>query len=426
MPENNISFKAKCAGMIGNILEHYDNALFGLLAPFIAPLFFSEKDPITALIMTYGMLSLGLCARPLGAFFIGWIGDVFGRRSALRVSLIGMACVTVSIGFLPTYAQAGVAAPVLLALARVLQNFFAAGESIGGAIFVLEHTASDKKNIFSGIYDASSIGGVMLASLAVTLLGYCGKVESHWRILFFAGASTAILGAWLRDRQPGIKEKNVERALPSSRKSLWALRVLWRWRSSLLAVIVVSGFSYMIYSLSFTLMNGFIPLVTAVTKTEVLRANTVLLIFDLLLLPLFGWLANVVTKERLMLFAAGFAALSCFPLFMILENASFPIVIIMRVALVTLGVAFSATYHSWTQELIPAAHRYTIISVGYAIGSQLIGAPSVAISLWLFRQSGWIGAPALCFFIAASLAAIVVYKFSKSVSVLASDLQSGT
>jgi len=411
MSERNSSFKAKWAGMIGNILEHYDNALFGLLAPFIAPLFFSDKDPITALIMTYGMLSLGLFARPVGSFFIGWMGDVFGRRFALQVSLLGMACVTVVIGFLPTYAQAGIAAPILLAIARVLQNFFAAGESIGGAIFVLEHTAAEQKNVFSSIYDASSIGGIMLASLAVTILSYCGNVESSWRILFLAGAVTAILGVWLRGRQ-----LNEIVAPKTTLSSSW--KILWQWRSSLLAVIVVSGFSYMTYSLAFTLMNGFIPLVTSVTKTEVISVNTILLFFDLLLLPLFGWFANVVTKERLMLFAAVFAALSCFPLFMALENASFPIVVIMRVAIVTLGVAFSATYHAWTQELIPQAHRYTIISVGYAIGSQLIGAPSAAISLWLFRHSGWTGAPALYLFITASLAAIVVYKFSKSTSAL--------
>jgi len=89
-----------------------------------------------------------------------------------------MACVTVAIGFLPTYAQAGVAAPVLLAIARVLQNFFAAGESIGGAIFVLEHTDSDKKNIFSSIYDASSIVGIMLASLTALIKSTC----CHWYI----------------------------------------------------------------------------------------------------------------------------------------------------------------------------------------------------------------------------------------------------
>src|SRR5579872_7035410 len=127
------------AGMIGNLLEHYDRALFGLLAPFIAPLFFEGKDPLTALILTYGMLPLGILSRPLGSLFFGWIGDRFGRREALFYSLLGMAFTTIGIGFLPIYAQIGALAPLLLAFGRLLQNFFDAGETAGGAIAVLEN-----------------------------------------------------------------------------------------------------------------------------------------------------------------------------------------------------------------------------------------------------------------------------------------------
>src|SRR5579862_8456534 len=110
------SMRARCVGIIGNILEHYDNALFGLLAPFIASLFFEKSDPLTALILTYGMLPLGIVFRPLGSLFFGWLGDRYGRKQALSLSLVMMAAVTVSMGCLPTYATAGIAAPILLAI----------------------------------------------------------------------------------------------------------------------------------------------------------------------------------------------------------------------------------------------------------------------------------------------------------------------
>ena len=136
-----MSIRNRIAGVIGNFLEHYDNALFGLLAPFIAPLFFEEKDPITALILTYGMLPLGfLDASARLPSFSGRSGDRFGRRHALFCSLSGMALVTVGIGSLPLYREIGIFAPLLLAAGRMLQSFCAAGESIGGAIFVLENT----------------------------------------------------------------------------------------------------------------------------------------------------------------------------------------------------------------------------------------------------------------------------------------------
>src|SRR3990167_5670084 len=145
--------RSRIAGVIGNALDHYDQALFALLAPFIASLFFDKQDPVTALILTYGMLPLGLLSRPLGSLFFGWIGDRFGRRQALSYSLFGMALVTLSIGCLPTSSQIGIWAPILLGCGRLIQNFFTAGETIGGAIFVLEQTPESQRSLASSFYD---------------------------------------------------------------------------------------------------------------------------------------------------------------------------------------------------------------------------------------------------------------------------------
>src|SRR5579863_4289600 len=103
------NFKQRFIGIVGNFLEHYDNALFGLLAPFIAPLFFEKSDPVTALILTYGMMPLGLITRPLGSLFFGTIGDRWGRRRALSYSLLGMTVATMGIGCLPVYKDIGIA-----------------------------------------------------------------------------------------------------------------------------------------------------------------------------------------------------------------------------------------------------------------------------------------------------------------------------
>src|ERR1700731_673710 len=111
-----VSMHYRVAGMIGNILGNYDKALFGLLAPFIAPLFFGPEDPVTALILTYAMLPLGFLTKPLGALFFGRIGDKYGRKFALCCSLVGMAVFTFGIGCLPVYKTAGAWAPLGLAL----------------------------------------------------------------------------------------------------------------------------------------------------------------------------------------------------------------------------------------------------------------------------------------------------------------------
>lgn len=397
---------SRLMGMIGNILEHYDNALFGLLAPFIAPLFFAQTDPLTALILTYGMLPLGIVMRPVGSLFFGWIGDYFGRTKALFCSLSGMALATTAIGCLPTYAEVGIYAPICLACTRMMQSFCAAGESIGGAVFVLEHTDSKRKNLMSAIYDASSVGGILLASALVTFLSWKGDLQRQWRFLFWFGALSALFGLFLR-----LKGKDgVEyRLAPQKKENL--LSLIKEHRAALIAIIYVSGFSYTTYSLAFTLMNGYVPLVTSLTKTEVMGANTLLLILDMFLLPLFGYIAAKKGKEKVMSLAAAASIVCALPLFYLLQEASLATVIIARLMIVAIGVAFSATYHAWIQERVPPGARYTILSLGHALGSQLIGAPTAAVSLWLYKQWGWFGAPGLYLMATAAFALYAVRKF---------------
>ncbi len=390
----------KLAGMVGNILEHYDSALFGLLAPFLAPLFFADYDPITALIMTYGIMPLGIVSRPVGALFFGWIGDRFGRKEALRLSLLGMAAITVAMGFLPVHSQVGVLAPVLLALLRMLQGFFMAGEAVGGAIYILEQAENGKKTLLSSLYDASSVGGILLASALVASFSSFGIIDYGWRFLFWGGSLTAIFGFFL---QKSVPDNDI---IPTPTTSIG--QGVKQNLGALCAIIFTSGLSYVTYAMAFDLMNGYIPIVTTLSKTEVMKINSYLLVLDMLLLPCFGYLAYRIGKERQMQMAALFLALAAIPLFLCLESASLGVVIAVRCALVVGGVAFSAPYHAWAQELVPANMRYTILSLGYALGTQCIGKPACAISCWLYKLTGLAFAPGLYLALFASVAGYVV------------------
>ncbi len=395
-----MSFSNRIAGIIGNLLEHYDSALYALLAPFIAPLFFGGTDPVTALILTYGILPLGLLTRPLGSLCFGWIGDRFGRESALFYSLFGTALVTVGIGSLPIYQDVGVWAPVFLAIAKMLQSFFVAGESSGGAIFVLEHTDRSKRGFVSGLYDASSVGGVLIASFLVAMMSDQPGIEHNWRILFWAGGSTAFLGMFLRRRLKFV---------PSQKTQVNWFHIIKEHRVAFLCIILASGFSYAIYSLAFTLMNGYIPLITTLSRAEVIKVNTVLLVIDMLLLPLFGYIANKVGKERLMLLGAVCSIVSAIPLFALLNGATLGTVIAVRLTIIVFGTAFAAPYYAWAIELVPSQHRYLILSLGGALGSQLIGAPTASVSLWLYQTIGEAGAPGLYLMVGGIGAVLAVY-----------------
>ncbi|HLB53001.1 MAG TPA: MFS transporter, partial [Chlamydiales bacterium] len=150
------------------------------------------------------------------------------------------------------------------------------------------------------------------------------------------------------------------------------------------------------YSLSFPLMCGYIPLVTSLSKETMMRLNTYLTLFDFFLLPFFGLIAQKFGKEKVMMLSSLLLGLLILPLFSSLGPATtLTQVVIMRFIVVILGLAFAAPYHAFALEQTPPQNRTTILCLGYTLGSQLIGAPTAAISLWLYQKTGWTGAPAL-------------------------------
>ena len=406
---NLASYRDRLAGIVGNFLEHYDNALFGLLSPFIAPLFFGGEDHITALILTYCMLPLGIITRPLGSLLFGWIGDTYGRRQALFLSLCGMAITTVIMGCLPLYKDIGPWSPFSLALCRMFQGFFAAGEGAGGAIFVLEHTPLTKRSLVSSYYDAFTVAGVLLASGVVTLMSSLSIIEEGWRYLFWTGGVTAIIGIIFRLQH----SKSPEFMNTPRRYKIHLFSEFKRYIRPFLGILFAAGFSYTTYAFSFTLMNGFIPLVTSLTKNQVMQVNTILLIYDMLFLVGMGHLANRLGKEKVMLSGAICAVLFAIPVFYLLEHASLGIVIAVRLAIISFGVAFAAPYYAWAIERVPVQHRYLLISLAGALGSQLIGMPTPAICLWLYKTFGWSWIPALYLQVTGVMAGLSVFLFMR-------------
>ena len=377
------------AAIIGNIFEHYDKFLFCFLAPFLALLFFKSSSQLVALISTFGIMLLGLLSRPLGALFFGRIGDRHGRKRALTLTLLGMALITFCMGCLPTSYQVGGIASLLLALTRLTQNFFASGEVTGGALLILEHCDPKKRTLFSSLYDSSSIIGILIASLSVTLLAEFNSVETHWRILYFAGASTALVGLGIRlfiKEEKGVQTKD---QTPT-------YQMLWNKKFLFLTLCLATGFSHATYESVTTLMNGYLPFVSNLSQKEAVWTGSGILILDLCLLPIFGYLATRIPYQKFMRFFLLVIACLSIPLFCALGQATVLRATIIRVALVLFGVGFAAPFYAWAVETTPHAHRYTLISLSIAFGGQLFGAGGAcALSLSLYRWTGWVGAPGI-------------------------------
>src|SRR5262245_4413537 len=207
--------KVVAAGGLGTLIEYYDYALYGYVSTIIAPLFFPGHDPVASLLAVLAVFALSYGVRPIGGIFFGWIGDHFGRKRALLVTVIGIGAANFALGILPTYAMAGVLAPVLLVIVRIVQGFFAGGEVGGAATVISEAAPPGKKARYGAFTPMGTNGGFALASAAVGVLaGVLAQDQLAswgWRIPFLFGLPLTVICYMARRMLPDI-DKNINHA----------------------------------------------------------------------------------------------------------------------------------------------------------------------------------------------------------------------
>ena len=398
--------KAIIATMIGNTLEFYDLALYGLMAPIIVSLFLPQFDIATGLILTFLIPILNIFVRPLGAFIIGRFGDKHGRKGALLFSIFGMALTTGIIGILPTYASIGIIAPLSFSLLRLLQGFFVAGEYNGGAIFVLEHSGEGKKGFLSGLYCMCTVIGVLLASLIATLVAYLPK--EYWRVPYILGACTGIIGLYIRasvEETPKFKEyQYVKNIIPQD---------LYAKAKTSLAVVSTAGLASAMYLLPTLLMNSLLPLATKHSLPTIMTINTFTTGLHMVLLPFFGLLADKISIQRSIFIASVLIFLLSAPLIHLITFDSLALICVMKVIFTILSAWFLAPLHAYTYSLFHVSHRYSLISFAYAIGSQ-IGGLMVPLCLWTWKNYHIIDTIYIALMVFSLLAAVSLYHARKT------------
>src|SRR5205809_659532 len=144
------------AASVGNIIEWYDFYIFGSLASILAVKFFEKSHPVAAFLSTVALFSVGFLIRPLGAFLFGWLGDLVGRKYTFLVTLSGMGLSTALIGVIPSYAQIGLAAAIILFCLRLIQGLCLGGEYGGAITYVAEHVSDEKRGYYTGWARTSS------------------------------------------------------------------------------------------------------------------------------------------------------------------------------------------------------------------------------------------------------------------------------
>ncbi len=382
--------KVVVSGMIANGLEWYDYALYGLLTPIISKLFFPEGNITAALIATYGIFAAGFAMRPIGAVLFGYLGDKFGRKVSLVISIILMALPTACIGLLPTYAQIGMMAPILLTIIRLLQGLSLGGAFSGSIAFVVEHAPDKHRGIAGSSSMVSMTLGILAGSAMASTLAHFLTPEQFetwgWRVPFFVGVLAGVVGFYIRDHveeSPKYLQAKAEGTLSKT-----PLRDVFRDHKAELAQAV--GI-YMLVTVPFYIlvvfMITFMDTILHHPRTDALEANTAVMLVMLVSAPFSAWLTDKVgRKPVLMVNAVLFLALIG-PIFTLICQPDYSSALLGQVAFALLVGFFIGPVPTLLVEIFPTNIRYTGMALSYNISAAVFGGTAPLVATWMLKQT---------------------------------------
>ena len=414
IPASGTSYqRAITAGVIGNVLEWYDFGVYGYLVPTISALFFPSSDPNAALLLTFAVFGVGFVMRPIGSIVFGIYGDRYGRRKALSAVIFVMALSTFAIGLLPTYAQVGIAAPILLVVIRLFQGLSTGGEFGGSSAYIVEYAPQHRRGFFGSFQLVGVAGGFLLGSLTAALLNAAlapaDRLSWGWRLPFLFGIAVGIVGAFMRWRledTPIFAE--IEEQGDISQSPL-ADALLRHPRETLLAFTstlhnTVAFYIALIYMTSYMAKVGGLPQGTA------LWIATGSLAVMVALLPGLGKLSDRVGRRPLMLFSCGAYIVLGYPFFLMASSGNLALTIFGQVLMMACYAPYAATCASFLTEIIPTRVRYTAMSVGYNSAVAIFGGFAPFIATWLVGSTGSVYSPAGYLIAAAVITGVVVLR----------------
>jgi len=406
--------RAILAGSIGNALEWFDYGLYGYFSAVISTLFFPSKDALTSLMLTFIIFGVGFIMRPIGGMIFGHYADKAGRSKALSATVVLMGISTFAIGCLPTYSQIGVAAPVLLALCRLIQGVSTGGEWGSCMSFLAEYGRADNRGFIVSWSQFSIAVGLLMGSGLGTIITAVLSEESlyawGWRIPFWTGLLIAIFGMYVRRKvEETPKYKEVELSKNVVNMPLVELFRKYRYET-LVNIGVVIG-----WTISYWIIMAYMP--TYISKVLQyplwvgMSFNSVLLIIFMIAIPFAGMLADRIGRRPVMLIATAGFILFSYPLFYLMstvKTAGVLFFVMLVLALLQALLCGGATVY--IPEIFPTHVRCSAIGIGYNFAVAAFGGTAPFVATWLISATGNQLAP-IFYLIAGSVLTFLVVLF---------------
>jgi MHS family proline/betaine transporter-like MFS transporter len=376
------AIRTAAAGLIGNVLEWFDFAVYGYFSSDIGKQFFPESSPTARQLLALAVFALGFAARPVGSIVLGMVGDRIGRRALLTLSIALMGGATLAIGLLPTFAQIGVAAPILLVVLRLVQGFSLGGEFTGSMVYTTELASPALRGLISSSTAAGTTIGFILGSIAAWAvsrgLGAEAASAWGWRIPFVGSVLFCIAG-WLLRR--GIHESEIGEKAAADRTPVFdSLLADWRPIVQTFGIVAMTNAAYY---LAFTFAVERRKSMTGEGGSAFLLANTLSLVVVLVSKPFGGWLSDRIGRRKLMMWLTVAAmALVYVALHIMLFGSPTEFMLGQILLAVPLGMALGLQ-GAMVVEIFPLRSRVTSMSVAYSVTLALAGGTAPLVSAWL-------------------------------------------
>jgi MFS family permease len=380
--------KVALASFIGTSIEYYDFFIYGTAAALVFPqLFFPQTSPLVGTLLAFATLGVGFLARPVGGVLFGHFGDRVGRKKMLVISLVGMGLATLGMGLLPTYAQIGIIAPILLTVLRLFQGVMVGGEWGGAVLMAVEHAPKGKKGFFGAFPQTGAPVGVALATvsfLAISNLPEEQFLAWGWRLPFLASALLVIVGLVIR---MSIAESPAFAAARTT-QSLVKVPLVEAFKRHPKEIFLIAG-TYLsqgvIAYIAMSYLVNYGSTVVGLQRSETLIGVLIGASIAAVLTPIFGAISDIWGRKTIYFLGALLILLTIVPAFALINSGAVPGFVAGVVIMYGIATApASGTTGSLFSMVFSREVRYTGASVGYTI-SQIAGpafAPMIATSLY--------------------------------------------
>ncbi|PPF72079.1 MFS transporter [Pseudoclavibacter sp. Z016] len=373
--------KAALSGWIGSVLEYYDFTLYSQAAALVFPVvFFPTGDPTVALISSLATYAVGYVARPIGAIVLGNWGDKHGRKNVLVIAMLLMGLSTLAVGFLPTYDQIGLWAPLILVFLRLIQGFAVAGELGGASAMIVEHAPAGRRGFFASFgLQGTQAGSIIATAVFIPLTAVLTDeafIEWGWRIPFMLSAVVVLAGFLIRKHveEPPAYTRSLavqqaqERQAPVIelfKNNGWTV-----FRAILMTLANVAGVTTLVFGTSFATQEAYGVAMPASTFLWVpLIANVAAVI----VIPVFGMLSDKIGRRTLMIVGSFGSGLVAIGYLTAIQSGNLVLTIVL--AILMMGVLFqmwNATFATFFQELFPTQTRVTGFAISQNVGLMIV------------------------------------------------------